>query len=215
MKKKPTSVEDAKIKLAIVGGRNIDDYDILRDYGIRALRFAGIFLDNVKEIVSGGARGADALSVDLSIETKIPHKAFIAEWEKPDGSKDVMAGKKRNTLIVDECDAAIALWDGYSTGTGDTLSKLASRDKPYIVVFVQFSDPPPELVRQRKHDKKKPVIKVREIYVNNVQGWNALSDRIIQASVDASLKRIKEEQNEKKRKTADKRRGSDNKKSRK
>lgn len=125
-----------KIKLAIVGSRDITDYVILKRYGIGAFRMLGFVMADVGKIISGGAKGADMLSVDLSLNWKIPHLSYIAEWIKPNGSKNMRAGFERNQFIADDCDAAIVLWDGESRGTMDTMDKFREARKPYIMVKV-------------------------------------------------------------------------------
>jgi len=110
------------MKLAIVGSRTFEDYDQLK---------AEINPTNITEIVSGGAMGADTLAEKYAREFGIPITIFHADWKKFGPS----AGPKRNTQIVEYCDAVIAFWDGSSSGTKDTISKTRRAKKPIKVVI--------------------------------------------------------------------------------
>lgn len=130
--------QNAKLRLAVVGSRSITDFVILEKYGLGALRTMGFEIDDVEEIVSGLAQGADMLGVDLSLKYRIPYLGYVPVWVNSDGSKNMKAGKERNTYIVDDSDAAIVLWDGWSKGTADTLAKLSKKRKPYILIEVDY-----------------------------------------------------------------------------
>src|SRR5688572_15183732 len=91
-----------KIKLAVVGSRGITDFVILDRFGGGALRTMGFDWADVDEIVSGLAKGADMLGVDLSLKYRIPYFGYVPEWEVDD-KYNINAGKERNTLIVNYC----------------------------------------------------------------------------------------------------------------
>jgi hypothetical protein len=65
------------------------------------------------QIVSGGARGADALGEKLAKELDLPCKIFPANWDVYGRS----AGYKRNRQMAEYADMLIAFWDGKSKGT--------------------------------------------------------------------------------------------------
>lgn len=98
------------MKLAVVGGRNFDDYEYLE----RELDK----LDDIEMIVSGGAKGADTLAERYAHEHGIKIKIFPPEWE----IWGKQACNKRNHQIVDECDQLIAFWDGESRGTAHSVA---------------------------------------------------------------------------------------------
>lgn len=116
-----------KFKVIIAGGRDFQDYDMLKkscDYLLR---------DKTDiEIVSGGARGADKLGERYAQEKKIPFVVFEADWDKYGKS----AGIKRNESMAAYADALIAFWDGKSRGTQHMIGaayrgKLKVRTRKY------------------------------------------------------------------------------------
>lgn len=113
------------MKLAIVGGRDFNDYDLLLEY-------MGLFLlEDVEEIVSGGANGADTLGERYANYYNIPIKRFLSEWQKYGKA----AGFLRNQTIIDNCDMVLAFWDGQSRGTADTIAKAKKAKKPTFIVY--------------------------------------------------------------------------------
>ncbi len=114
--------------VAIVGSRDFTDYTLLK-----------ATLAKVKSpitgIVSGGARGADALGGRYAREHEIPLTEFPAQWKRADGSTDRGAGMRRNTDIVNAAEALVAFWDGESRGTADSLNKAIERGIPKYIVY--------------------------------------------------------------------------------
>lgn len=68
---------------------------------------------NPSVIISGGARGADALGEAWAAVTQTKCEKYPADWDKYGKS----AGYKRNEQMASNADALIALWDGESKGT--------------------------------------------------------------------------------------------------
>jgi len=65
------------------------------------------------EILSGGAKGTDAMAKEYAYERAIP----FSEWH-PDWSRyGKQAGPRRNVEMSNNADALIAFWDGKSPGT--------------------------------------------------------------------------------------------------
>ena len=87
-------------------------------------------------IVHGAAGGVDtcagqyALENDIEVETHPIHEWM---WEKV-GSK---AGPMRNSYMVDESEAVIAVWDGDSNGTQNTIKQAEGEGLP---VFIAYCD---------------------------------------------------------------------------
>ena len=96
------------MKLAIIGSRTFNDYNLLW----RAVHshFPG---HKIELIISGGASGADALAEKLAKQTKIPLKVFPADWK----THGKAAGPIRNKQIIGACDEAICFHDGKSRGS--------------------------------------------------------------------------------------------------
>jgi hypothetical protein len=110
--------------IAIVGSRTFNDVDSFNEM----LDF--ISMGRCSGIVSGGAKGADALGKDWASLHEVPYYEFPAEWDKFGKS----AGFKRNQLIVNKADVIVAFWDGKSKGTAHTLN-LAKNAKKHTMIF--------------------------------------------------------------------------------
>ena len=108
-------------KVIIAGTRDFSDYALLRSFADQAL--AG--MEDI-EIVSGGARGADALGERYARERGHDLKVFPAEWKKWGRA----AGPIRNGQMAGYADALIAFWDGQSAGTRDMIRRAEEKGIP-------------------------------------------------------------------------------------
>jgi len=113
------------MKLAIVGSRTFNDYDVLEMF-IQDT----VGISNLTMIVSGGAKGADTLAEKFAKDYNIPIKIFRPNWKLGKS-----AGYLRNKDIVDECDILIAFWDGKSKGTKHSINLAQDSNKEYYVYF--------------------------------------------------------------------------------
>ena len=98
-------------KVIIAGSRTFNDYDLLRQYA--DMKLSSVSQREEIEIVSGCARGADALGERYAAERGYPVKRFPADWQQHGRS----AGYRRNQAMAQYADALIAFWDGQSRGT--------------------------------------------------------------------------------------------------
>lgn len=115
------------VKLAIVGSRTFDDYALLK---------SSVDCFEISMIISGGAKGADALARRYAKEHNIPIKEHIPDWTKHGKA----AGFIRNKLIIGDCDEVIAFWDGQSKGTQHDINLAQEAGKPVCVVKFSNSD---------------------------------------------------------------------------
>lgn len=113
-----------KIRLAIVGSRGFQDYDFLKQC-IDQLAAN----NEIIEIVSGEARGADTLGERYARENGIPTKIFRPDWDKFGKS----AGFRRNITIVNNADVVAAFWDGRSRGTANTIDLTKKANKTLFI----------------------------------------------------------------------------------
>lgn len=97
-------------KVIVAGGRDYNNYEELKYVCDFYLKNKNV--DEV-EIVSGCARGADALGERYASERGIAVVRFPANWDRW-GKK---AGYLRNNEMYLYADALIAFWDGKSAGT--------------------------------------------------------------------------------------------------
>lgn len=129
------SIPEVKpIKLAVVGSRSFNDYqflsNILKWYDISA-------------IISGGARGADALAAQYAKEHNIPLVEFPAEWDKLGKS----AGYVRNKKIIAAADEVVAFMDVKNPTPGTTMDiRLAEEARKPVFVYWPVDDPLLEIV---------------------------------------------------------------------
>lgn len=112
------------VKIAIVGSRDITNYAMLEKILNSVIRDKSRVC-----IVSGGARGVDALAKRYAKMNGTKYKEFPANWDLY-GKK---AGAIRNSQIVEYSDAVIAFWDGKSKGTKDTINKTVKAGKLFKI----------------------------------------------------------------------------------
>lgn len=109
------------MKLIIAGGREFNDYDLLKK------SVDEFIIDNLSdtdteiEIVSGRARGADKLGEKYAKEYGYSVVCFPADW-----SLGRRAGFLRNKDMAEYADSCICFWDQESKGTKHMID-LATR----------------------------------------------------------------------------------------
>ncbi len=110
------------MKVIIGGGRDYDDYDGL----LEAVGQSGF---DITAVVSGGAKGVDALGERYANEMNKPLFIFKADW-KTHGRG---AGPVRNQKMADKADALIAIWNGESRGTKNMIETATKQGLPVYV----------------------------------------------------------------------------------
>lgn len=111
------------MKIAVVGSRKFDNYDLLKTT-LQA------FEQKATLVISGGAKGADTLAERWSKEflSKEPfvirpnwkdttHQNALIKYDDKGKVYDAKAGIRRNELIAQQADLIFAFWDGQSRGT--------------------------------------------------------------------------------------------------
>lgn len=110
------------MRLGIVGSREIETpWNRVAE----ALLYFDL-MEEVSIINSGGSRGVDSAAVNLAQYYEIPFKEYL-----PDKSKGIGGLFERNQHIVDNSDAILAVWNGKSKGTVDTLKKARKACVPF------------------------------------------------------------------------------------
>lgn len=116
------------IFLLIAGGRDFSDYSLalktLDDY--ETLDAGGRSI----VVVSGGARGADAIGEMWAKARGHTISRMTPDWNLY-GRR---AGLVRNTDLVNACSDAVVFWDGSSRGTKDTITKLQAAGKTHRII---------------------------------------------------------------------------------
>ena len=126
------------MKLAIVGSRTFNDYNMLIDF-IQD----NYDIDEITHIISGGARGADTLGERFAEEFNKEKIIFPADWKKY-GKK---AGFLRNVDIIKNCDECVCFWDGESHGTKHDIDLCVEMGKPYKVCYFKVYNEVKEILK--------------------------------------------------------------------
>lgn len=115
-------------KVIIAGGRNFNDYTLLKercDFFLRNKLNEGRVV-----IVIGQASGADALGERYARETHLSIEVHPADWKKHGRA----AGPIRNAEMAEVADALIAFWDGQSRGTKSMIELAKKKNLKVSVV---------------------------------------------------------------------------------
>jgi hypothetical protein len=113
------------MKIAVIGSRDFSNYEMFKECVIKY----GI-IDKAKEIVTGGAKGADSLAERFARENNIELTVIKPDWSRYGKS----AGVARNRNIIEYADFCLAFWDGHSKGTASSINHCKLKGKKVIVV---------------------------------------------------------------------------------
>ncbi len=100
----------SQLRIIIAGGRKFSDKALVESCLIEACQ--DLEPEDVT-IVSGGAKGADAIGEALAKEFFTNLAVYPANWDRYGRS----AGYRRNYLMAENADVLLAFWDGESKGT--------------------------------------------------------------------------------------------------
>lgn len=113
------------MRVAIIGSRCFPE-----TYGREVISKLFASFGPKVEIVSGGAKGPDTWAEEAAFLHGLPVRVIRPDWERHGKG----AGFIRNKEIVDCCDMVVALWDGESKGTANSLEHAERARKPILVV---------------------------------------------------------------------------------
>jgi len=116
------------MKLIIAGGRDFVDMSYAIEC-INRLIDQGKIKEEGLEIVSGMARGADTVAINIAKSNNLTLHEFPADWDKHGKA----AGYLRNIDMAKFSDALVAFWDGQSKGTEHMIQTMRSKNKPVYV----------------------------------------------------------------------------------
>lgn len=103
------------MKVIIAGSRSITDYATVEQIVLKS----GF---EITEVVSGGARGADAFGERFAAEHSIPMTQFLPDC--PSCRRN--AARMRNRAMAQYADALILIWDGKSRGLAHLLREATA-----------------------------------------------------------------------------------------
>lgn len=125
-------VEPIKMRLAIVGSRNFNDYKAFRRGVRRAFRQWGLYYEDVEFLISGGCSGADRMAEEWTKSHGFVMEVFLPDWYKYGKA----AGPLRNSKIIDRATHVIAFPSKYGRGTQDSIRKANIKGIPVYVEYV-------------------------------------------------------------------------------
>lgn len=109
------------MKLAIIGSRTFTDSELAWN------TYKNLpFLDQVTQIVSGGAKGADSIAELLAKWSGKEMIVYYPDWDK----YGKQAGFIRNRLIINDSDCVLAFWDLKSKGTLNSIQLATKKGIP-------------------------------------------------------------------------------------
>lgn len=110
------------MKVAIVGSRSVDEkyYQLLCS---KVPKGASI-------IISGGAKGADALAKIYAEENQLDYIEILPDYAKYGRAATI----RRNEKIVDMADYVLVLWDGKSRGSSFVMKYCIETNKTLKVL---------------------------------------------------------------------------------
>ena len=130
------------MKLGITGSRSITQFDfmpyfMMKDKDFRAFcRKYGLGRRKITKVITGGAKGIDMLAFRTAESIGIRNRQFLPDRKKFPGKMVLKAFQERNRQIVDSCDVLLAVWDGKSHGTKNTLAYAQRVNKPAFLIEI-------------------------------------------------------------------------------
>lgn len=114
------------MKIAIVGGRDFNDYEKLKN----ALT---PYLARCDVEICGEAKGADTLGAKWAQENYIKVEYFPADW----GNYGRRAGYLRNEEMAKAADFVVAFWNGESKGTKHMIDLTLKYKKSILTIMYE------------------------------------------------------------------------------
>lgn len=123
------------MKIIIAGGRDVTDYRIMLDAIIKSGYWK--LYKNKIEVISGMARGADALGVEFAKRNGLVLHEFRPDWDGLGKAAGHIRNADMGKYAKAHNGALLALWDGISTGTR---SMVAWAEKNKLEHYVYRTD---------------------------------------------------------------------------
>lgn len=115
--------------LLIAGSRDFQDFDLLEEK-------LEPYKNEIEEIVSGMANGADKLGVKYSTKHMIPLREFPAQWDLHGRRAGMLRNIEMAQYLNQQDDTmAMVFWDGSSRGTENMISLLKKYNIRHEVVI--------------------------------------------------------------------------------
>jgi len=121
------------MKVIIAGSRTITDPTHIQ-YAVT--KFENITQNEITEVISGTAIGADSLGEAWALAHDIHLVRMPAEWSKYGKS----AGYRRNDEMAQITDGTIVIWDGFSRGSQHMIQISRGLNLPTLVFNTATGD---------------------------------------------------------------------------
>lgn len=156
--KRPQDFLKIPTYVGIIGDRSFDDYSVVKDAFLTALKEWNLQLEDIDAIVSGGAKGVDSCAISkdpdkIGIAQDFKIRPIIAEadWNRYGRT----AGMIRNRTVVDIVTHCIAIPTSKSVGTKGTINLIKRHNE--------------EADKYTEDDfKDKPHLRHKKCYIRNV-----------------------------------------------
>lgn len=112
------------MNISIIGSRTFNDYNLVKATVLQHVKH-----EEIENVVSGGAKGADTLAETFAKEFGISTIIHKPNWSLYGRG----AGHIRNKLIIDDSDIVFAFWDGVSKGTLGSI-KIAEKQEKVLII---------------------------------------------------------------------------------
>lgn len=122
------------LQIIIAGSRDFHDYAFVERV---LMTYLGRFIGKVEIlIITGGARGVDALGARFARAHNLQLKVVPADWDAYGPS----AGPRRNEQMARMAGFLIAFWDGKSRGTRNMIQTAYRFGLRVKVVYIHTTD---------------------------------------------------------------------------
>lgn len=125
-------MSEPRMRLAIVGSRNFNDYKAFRRGVRRAFLQWGLYYEDVDFLISGGCSGTDQMAEQWTKDHGLFIEVFLPDWNKYGKA----AGPLRNSKIIDRATHVIAFPSKHGRGTQDSIRKSRIKGIPVYVEYV-------------------------------------------------------------------------------
>ena len=130
------------MKLGITGSRTVTKFDFIPYFTMQDKDFLafcrryGLGRRKITTVITGGAREIDSIAFQAAQSAGIRNLQFLPDRKKFPGKLIMKAFQEQNRQIVGSCDVLLAVWDGKSHGTKNTLAYAQRVHKPAFLIQV-------------------------------------------------------------------------------
>lgn len=115
-----------EMRIIVAGGRDFDDYELLKHTLKKYLEELDIVDLSQIVIISGAARGADTLGEHFAYDYEISVHRFPAKWDELGRRAGWVRNAEMAKYAAEKHGVLFAFWDGKSRGTKNMID-LANR----------------------------------------------------------------------------------------